>query len=191
MTETQWLRGASPYPLLEYLRQQDSPRKQRLFACACCRHIWHLLRDPRSRAAVEVAERFADGLAGEEELHGAWDGATGASRDQLRAEAHSAVAASSRTAYPAESARLVAWALVRSRVRDVSRDIAQRSAAEAQVGLELAALVRCVFGNPFRPAAIDRDWLEWNRGVVVELARTVYFDCQSSVLSGNTKPISP
>ncbi len=42
---------------------QMSTRKHRLFACACCRRFWHLIRDPRSHESVRVAELYADGQA--------------------------------------------------------------------------------------------------------------------------------
>src|SRR5262249_38478743 len=54
------------------LHDKLSARKCRLFACACCRSIWELLPDTRSRNAVEVAERFVYGLAGDAELQTAW-----------------------------------------------------------------------------------------------------------------------
>lgn len=35
----------------------------RLFACHCARQFWDLLADPRSRAVIEISERFAKGEA--------------------------------------------------------------------------------------------------------------------------------
>jgi hypothetical protein len=42
---------------------------------------------------------------------------------------------------------------------------------------ELAAkchLLRCIFGNPFRPVTVRPAWLAWNEAVVVRLARAAY-----------------
>jgi hypothetical protein len=35
-------------------------------------------------------------------------------------------------------------------------------------------LLREVFGNPFRPAAVQAAWLPWNDGTVPRLARSIY-----------------
>jgi hypothetical protein len=53
MTEADWIKNNDPTPMLRFLLEQGlSERKARLLACACCRHIWRLLADERSRRAV-------------------------------------------------------------------------------------------------------------------------------------------
>src|SRR5437879_1648509 len=70
MTNAEWLAYADPGPMLGYLNANGllSDRKQRLFDCACVRRLWHLLLDENGRKAVEVAEKYADGLASLNEL---------------------------------------------------------------------------------------------------------------------------
>ena len=74
MTEQEWLECIDPFKKLCLFRgrlRNRFNRKIRLFACACCRRIWDHFVDERSRKAVEVAERYADGGATDEELSAA------------------------------------------------------------------------------------------------------------------------
>jgi hypothetical protein len=69
MTESKWLSATDPRGMLNFLRSRISERKQRLFACACCRRIWQvLLLDPDACACIERVERFADGAADKSEF---------------------------------------------------------------------------------------------------------------------------
>jgi hypothetical protein len=65
MTEAEWLACRDAHTLEAWL--PASWRKRRLYAAACVRRVSHLLNDA-GRAAVETAERFADGEATEAEL---------------------------------------------------------------------------------------------------------------------------
>src|SRR5262249_27221216 len=54
--------------ILSQVRARYGDRALHQFVVACCRRIWHLMTDSRSRAAVEVAERYFAGLTEIEEV---------------------------------------------------------------------------------------------------------------------------
>ena len=71
--EVAWFVSSNPAEMVRLITENpddqriaccNSDRKLRLFACACCRLHWEqLLTDAAMVDAVEMAERFADGLA--------------------------------------------------------------------------------------------------------------------------------
>ena len=93
MTETEWRKCREPQPMLAFLQNSGvlSERKARLFGVACCRRIWPLLKDDRSRQAVEVAEQFADGLTTREKLREAGVAAEAAGIEANRAIINEAI----------------------------------------------------------------------------------------------------
>jgi hypothetical protein len=162
MTEAEWNACTQPRQMLQALRRKASDRKLRLFACASCRRSFRLMTDERSRQAVEVAERFADELAGPLELAAAWFDADAAVRNAKgpRGAAWYAHAATRHTAWGGAGtakARRAAW------------EAAQSSQQQAQ-----AAILRDIFGNPFRPVCLDPAWLAWNDGTMRRLAAAIY-----------------
>jgi hypothetical protein len=129
MTEADWLTCPDPLPMLQFLRGKTSARKLRLFAVACSRRIWPWI-DEAGRAAVEVAECYADGLA---------------SDDALRAARLACRFAGSQAAWYAAATH-----------PDRAAGNAARSAQTAATALSAeraaqAALLRDIAGNPFRP----------------------------------------
>jgi hypothetical protein len=53
-------------------------------------------------------------------------------------------------------------------------EIAREAIDGGTEGAEQCALLRDVFGNPFRPVSADPAWLSWGGGVVVDLAQAAY-----------------
>jgi hypothetical protein len=74
MNEAEWLECSDPTPMLEYDKQwEGSGRKQRLFACACCRQVADLLADTRCLEAVQTGEQFVEGTANADEVVAAFE----------------------------------------------------------------------------------------------------------------------
>jgi hypothetical protein len=170
MTEKDWRESSFPFPMLHYLRGRASDRKLRLFAAVCCRRVVPLLRDPRSHAALAVAERFAEGRATQRERADAQAHALAAYRLAGRAvgAAKAASVVASRSASGA--AEGVAWAAARLLAAGDGLPYPDER-AEWRVQ---ADLLREIVGNPFRPVAVEPRWLAWNDATVPKLAQQVY-----------------
>jgi hypothetical protein len=181
---------------------RPSERKLRLFGAACCRLLWDQLvsdmpcpnagRDGGTpyhdkhgcsvcggtgrvnfcRRAVEVTERYADGRATEEEMWAADRGAC-----QVTPYVANVLDA---TLWVADT-RNVAW------LEHTLENTAEYGVHPATQ----AALLRCVAGDPWRPAKMaevpryapyagdpsiwfDPDWLTWDGGTVRKLAQVAY-----------------
>ena len=190
MNEEQWLSCVDPKPMLEFLRGKASDRKLRLFACACCRTVWQWLTDERSRNGVKAAELYADKseflaecrAASENSLRAMED----ASGDSESAELghtkwHAATAVACCTEIPFR----------RDSAHDASQEARQAESCylfesteegvavpypepEASDGSAHAALLKDIFGNPFRPCSIPSSWLAWNDWTVKKVAEAIY-----------------
>jgi hypothetical protein len=71
MTDQEWLQSDDPRPMIEFLLKKRS-RKMRLAAVAACRLYSGDHFDQRIQEALEVAERFADGQATDDEREAAY-----------------------------------------------------------------------------------------------------------------------
>ena len=150
MTEAEWLACEDPMAMLIFLKDyssgfvdyQDIDRKLRLFSCACCRSRRECREDSLLLATIGTAERYADGETTKQELQTA--------RRALKAERE--VVGNMFSASELYSAfDTVSWlwgtGSIPARLKD------------QQVGLRLCTFGRCIFGNLFRPVAVDQSWL--------------------------------
>lgn len=198
MKETDWLTSQDPSAMLEWLTSEGvkyvppqraldgrlyTHRQLRLFACACVRQAWHLLTNERSRQAVEVAERYADGKATAGEANIAWKKAVD---DRRKYKSGGPWEAAYSAASVAEVATFDAG--------DVSYQMDRRNV----LPVVQADILRDIFGNPFRIPDMNRGQcfecrdtrrlqagqfdcsycqsplLTWNGGTIPTLAQSIY-----------------
>jgi hypothetical protein len=172
MTEAEWLAGTDPRPMLQDLAGRASARKLRLFACAFLRQVWQVVGG--QGRAVEVAERYADGLADDAELAAARaapdsDWSWYASEQELTLIS---LAIETTDPDPLVAAVSAADVAVHGAGRPgIFRTPEEEAEDRARDARHTAALLRCLFGNPFRPVSADPSWMPAN---AVVLARTMY-----------------
>jgi hypothetical protein len=173
MTEAEWLACKDPSRLMHALViaggiQPIAPRvasesltegdlrRFRLLAVACARIGQSRISDGRRQAALDVAELYADRVIGLSELE-----KTGiAVQDIPIANAWDGLAAAAVHASPHDDA--VAFTAVHAMISITKPKRNRRTAV---------ALIRDVFGNPFRPVAFSP---EWCTDTAVSLARQMY-----------------
>jgi hypothetical protein len=191
-----------PKAMLEFVRDAGGlgERKTRLFAVACCRRVWHLLQEGRTREAVLSLERYADGAATAQELTAAALQAHQVAEERRHADDSHAAAAVENALYAdvpvryrdedeegeaaprdvianaVDAAFAAAWAAA----HDVNRDevgttdgwFATMKAEEA----EQCRLARCIYGSQLfrRPPSVDPLWLTWKEGTIPKMVRFIY-----------------
>ena len=102
-------------------------RTWQTFAVWCARQVQHLMTDPRSTAALDVAERYIRGDATLEEMDAARNAAWDAARDAAWAAARAAAWAAARAA-----AWDAAWDAAGAAARDAAGAAARDAAWAAQ-----------------------------------------------------------
>jgi hypothetical protein len=161
MTEAEWLGCAEPRQMLAHLGQTATERKLRLFGCACCRRVSESLEPllgpfTEGRNGIEVAERYADRQADDDEMrrmhdildeagnmrYGSVDFVTSHERSELVLCCDAAI-----------------WDLDGVSPVSLTEENTQ------------ASLARDIFGNPFRPVALSPSW---RIDTSLSLARQMY-----------------
>lgn len=188
MTETEWFADTTSLALMTHhlFGGGEGRRRARLFACACCRRVWHLI-DVAARRIVEIAEALADGQATEAELQTAanpddFDNLEarfyGVIGPQLSKHEYQVTVAAMALAEPRLDI-LSAGAIARDTAVCPSQDFywsprmgrkAITEYAEGDLSM-VRRLIHEVFGNPFRPVAFNA---AWRVPLVTSLAQATY-----------------
>lgn len=173
-TEADWSRLNHPFSLLHLIaerrptRSAATKRKMRLFMCGCCRRGWDYLQmEPDLREWLETAEAFADG--GETK------------RALARTLADSLQKHTTLVRERGEGAPLTRMTLAISCACQAEAQPWDSGLCDYLGGalgddysadyLAQCALVRCTFGNPFRPLVFP---LNWRSETTVSLAQGIY-----------------
>ena len=180
MTEADWLAATDPAPMLEHLRGTASDRELRLFAVGAFRQTFGLHIDPNNRDTVRLAELVAEGLEHPDELTStyrlAWNRVPLQTSDLSVDATRAAGRTVEREAFHAAERVITEIICMRADEGEESappgtdQEVAYFQGRE-RGELEISSLLRCIFGNPFRPVAFDP---RWRAETAVALAGGIY-----------------
>ena len=188
MIEESWLTCEDPKELAGYLFGLASPRKLRLWACACGHEVIRLFENPRIGNVLSLFEDVADGVRLFEDQYRSISELQWACEEEQAPQFSRAVAgiahsqwiemAKGDEAHFALGLLHLAWAQAYSDCptaraegpTDPPVDPRWRAVHSAARQKQLA-LARDIFGNPFRPVHLDSIW---RTSAVVSVARDIY-----------------
>jgi hypothetical protein len=167
------------------IRAKSSPRKMRLFVCACFRPFWSFVTcqeqffpewfralDRWVPAALLASESYADGAISKKELRAAAQGGDTGSTYGKTGGPHN-----------------VAWYMCRSDAEEVLRTLASILAVcnEGKLSFPLRSTIQAIRIDLFHVKdetiqSLDPEWLTWKHGTVPKLAQTIYDDRRFDLL---------
>jgi hypothetical protein len=169
MTQEEWLQSSDPTAMLHFLRGKASDRKLKLFILACCRASGH----EAWQAGLETAEGWADGKA-------TWQA--------MWQDYHAVI---SRRFVPQHPfipniiQRFLGIDTMQPQTQERIRSLnatptyvvvggawdVLRQFTDPEMAPNVAAILRCLFGNPLRPIALAPSLLT---DTVIKLAQGIY-----------------
>lgn len=168
MTEEEWLAATDPVPMLAFRRDLASNRKMRLLAVGCCWRLRQVKFEPTIRDALAAAELYADGWEKRAVMVAAGQAVARPVAPWVdnypSSYADSAVRAACQPGIDLDVYSVIEWVL-----GAFGQNTAERLVEQALQ----AALLRDIFGNPFRPVALSPSWLT---STVLSLAEGIYAD---------------
>jgi hypothetical protein len=188
MTEAEWLACDDPQPLARYLFGCISPRKLRLWACACGREVLPCFANPLMGKVLDLFEGVAEGERSREAQQRPLSELQWAAEDEQSVGFSRAVAGIAHSQWiEMVNGYEGHFALGLLHLASAKAyNVCPMAQAEGPTDLpadptwlftystaqkKQSALARDIVGNPFRSAAINRSWLTSD---VVSLARGIY-----------------
>ena len=172
MTEAEWLSSADPermYSVVEnnafkltWPAAEGASRKVAFFGAACCRLVWPLISaNPHLVRAVEELETRFDAPKSEEELDEIWLEVKDLYRHPATDTALEMMSAAQLVEYTDDPLGVI---------RILLRTLKDWGEIDGRAG-QIAAVMRDIVGNPFRPAVFKTTW---RTETVVALAYGIY-----------------